>query len=80
MKVEFGDGCDDDTLDTVFGQLRSYVVQLTVKGDDYFDAQIIQPAIVGFGLTVVRVDEEDNEPIGEQFDVPIEDIELLHIY
>ncbi len=94
MNIDFGEGTDQDTLETIFGGLRDYRVRIDLSrqqmrqprfydnmGRRSFDATLWSPGVEHgeFGIWVYPINERTDSPESQRF-IPLDVIQTLYIY
>lgn len=84
LTINFGDGCDGDTLSTVLGGLTGYNLGLDLATPrdlvDWIEVRLLSVAPMGqWGVMVQRI-EIDGVPYGEPFYLTLDDITSIEIY
>ena len=80
MRLVFGSETDHDTLKSIFGPVRGYVVRLTAAGERAMDCVLEDVAPDGTWNLVFAPTDEDGEPVGPPHAVFADDVEELYVY
>jgi hypothetical protein len=78
MRIDFGPGCDSDTLDAVLGALVGYIV--AINGGDYAIKRTGVNEEGLWALIVRRYEDGGPDGIGDEIAITDDEIDTLHIY